>query len=333
VSSARVFLTIDDPSRVAESRRTATLIAQRQGLSEEVATKASIVASELASNLLKHARQGNLQISDLTAQGEAGVEILSLDRGPGISKASESFRDGHSTAGTLGTGLGAVLRLSDEFDFDSQTGKGTVLVSRIRGAVPAKTCPGFVVGAISRPVQGETACGDAWAIRREGNAVLMMVADGLGHGVLAEDASRAAVDAFHRASEQDPAALVETMHRALKGTRGAAVAVAKIEFDAKRVRFAGLGNIAGVLVTPAKTHPMVSHNGTAGHEARRIGEFEYPWTEESLVVMHSDGLSSNWQASAFPGFFRHHPAVISALLYREAGRERDDACVVAGRRQ
>jgi hypothetical protein len=160
-----------------------------------------------------------------------------------------------------------------------------------------------------------------------------MVADGLGHGVLAADASSAAVDAFHRSPETSPAALVQAMHSALRGTRGAAVAVASVDFNDGRVRFAGVGNIAGTLVTSAQTQAMVSHNGTAGHEVRQIKEFVYPWTADCDIVMHSDGLSGNWSPSAFPGFHRQHPSVTAALLYRDAARDRDDACVIVGRQR
>jgi hypothetical protein len=158
-----------------------------------------------------------------------------------------------------------------------------------------------------------------------------MVADGLGHGVLAADASSAAVEAFNRSAEKCPVGLVQVIHGALRGTRGAAVAVASVEFQQACVRFAGLGNIAGAIVTSSQSYSMVSLNGTAGHEARQIREFVYPWTNESLIVMHSDGLSSNWNPASFPGLQRRHPSVIGALLYREAARDRDDACVIVGK--
>ncbi len=331
MTRASVFLLIDDASRVAESRRIATLVAEREGVSPDRAADAAIVASELASNLWKHAQHGELHIAPLSGRGDAGIEILSLDRGPGVPNVTESLKDGHSTTGTSGTGLGAVRRLSDEFEIVSQPGKGTILVSQIRAKTTAAGAARFQVGLASRPVSGEDVSGDAWAVRLGDNAVLIMVADGLGHGVLAADASSAAVDAFNRSAEKCPAGLVQVIHGALRGTRGAAVAVASVEFSQARVRFAGLGNIAGVIVTSSKSYSMVSHNGTAGHEARQIKEFVYPWTNESLIVMHSDGLSSSWNPASFPGLQRRHPSVIGALLYREAARERDDACVIVGK--
>ena len=332
MSNASFSLMIDDLSRVAESRRLAMLVGERERIGPEPVANAAIVATELASNLWKHAKRGELHIAPLSGRGEPGVELLSIDRGPGISNLFDSFTDGHSTAGTAGTGLGAVRRLSDEFDIFSQPGKGTVLVSQIRAKAQIRLGRRFLFGLASRPVAGETVSGDAWAVRTGEEAVLMMVADGLGHGLSAADASGAAVEAFNRSSEESPVNLLQAIHGALRGTRGAAVAVARLEFGLERVRFAGLGNIAGTVVTPLKAHAMVSHNGTAGHEARQIKEFIYPWTDESIIVMHSDGLSANWTPAAFPGLHRSHPSVISALLYREAARERDDACIIVGKR-
>jgi anti-sigma regulatory factor (Ser/Thr protein kinase) len=330
--SGSCFLPIEDASRVAEARRIASSIAEREGLSPDAISNAAIVASELASNLVKHAKRGELQIAPLSQRGDAGVEILSLDRGPGVSSVMESLRDGHSTVGSSGTGLGAVRRLSDVFDISSQPGKGTVVVAQIMAKKGAPGEPRFRFGLTSRPVSGEDVSGDAWAVRLVDDAVLMMVADGLGHGILAEDASRTAVEAFLKSSEQSPTNLVQAMHQALHGTRGAAVAVSRIEFGQARVRFAGLGNIAGSVIGPAKSQSMVSHNGTAGFQAAHIREFIYPWADDNFIVMHSDGLSSSWNAASFPGLNRHHPTVICALLYREAARERDDACVIVGKR-
>lgn len=333
MTGAPFFALIDDPSRVAESRRTAEVLAEREGLPPDAAAKAAIVATELASNLLKHAHRGELHITPLSGRGLRGVEILAIDRGPGMANVNDSLQDGHSTAGTAGTGLGAVRRLSDEFDISSQPGKGTILVSQILAKDASANSPEFRVGLASRPVSGEPVSGDAWAVRFGENEVILMVADGLGHGALAADASNAAVDAFNRSAEQSPANLVQILHGALRGTRGAAVAVASVEFSAARVRFSGLGNIAGTVMTAGKSHAMVSHNGTAGHEARYVREFTYPWLEDSVIVMHSDGLSASWNLFSFPGLVRQHPSLIGALLYREFARERDDACIIVGRKR
>jgi anti-sigma regulatory factor (Ser/Thr protein kinase) len=359
-ASLGTFLEIDDPSRVAESRRITALVAEREELTAGRAAEAAIVVSELATNLLKHAQRGALQITPLSMRAQPGIEILAIDRGPGMSNPSDGFQDGHSTAGTLGTGLGAVRRLSSVFDISSQPGKGTVILSQlfeekldpaltggaenrpnpsrlshpapaVRPGIGTVTRASFCVGLTTRALAGEPVCGDAWAVRFRDDAALLMVADGLGHGLLAAEASAAAAGAFYGSKEESAEGLVQTIHRALRSTRGAAVSVARIDFRESRVRFAGLGNVAGVVVAGGKLHTMVSHSGTAGHEARQIREFQYPWTPDGLIVMHSDGLSAHWDLASFPGLVHRHPSVISGVLYREAARDRDDACVMVGR--
>ncbi|MCW5976576.1 MAG: SpoIIE family protein phosphatase [Bryobacteraceae bacterium] len=319
---------IDDPSRVSEVRRRAAACARQEQLDELRTAEVALVATELATNLVKHAVAGELHIAPLSWLGEPGVELIAIDRGPGFRDLESCLADGYSTAGTPGNGLGAIVRLSTEFDGYSLPGKGTVLVSRCRGGSPATGCHATTVGGLIAPIRGEEVSGDAWTVRCHQGRLTVLVSDGLGHGVLAAQASSAAVDAFWRTSESSPSGIVEVLHRALKGTRGAALAVASLELDSRRIRFAGLGNIGAVALGGPKPQYLLSHNGTAGHHSTRIQEFDYPLPDPGLVVMHSDGLVSSWTLDAYPGLQRRHPAVVAGVLYRDASRGRDDVCVV-----
>jgi anti-sigma regulatory factor (Ser/Thr protein kinase) len=320
-----LFLPVDDPSRVAEARRLAMTTAREEGLDAAGIAAAELVATEMATNLLKHAKGGEIQMARLSVQGAAGLDILSIDRGPGIFSIEECLRDGYSGTGTSGTGLGSINRISRVFDAYSESGKGTVMLARIGGA---GTDQEMVVGSAGRPVSGEDVSGDSWAMRQEGEISLFIVADGLGHGIQAAEASAEAVSAFRTSSDTTPTGLVQKVHRALRGTRGAAVAVAVLDRAKRMIRYAGIGNIAGYVVGPAKTQFMISHNGTAGHEATHFQEFLYPFPETSVLIMHSDGLSTSWNLGAYPGLALRHPTVIAGTLYRDAARDRDDACVV-----
>jgi len=149
--------------------------------------------------------------------------------------------------------------------------------------------------------------------------------------LMAARASAEAISAFRRDSESAPIAVLNRVHAALRGTRGAAVAVADIDPAQGVVRYAGIGNISGVIVRSDKPLSMVSHNGTAGFHIPRLQEFLYPLPEEALIVMHSDGLTTNWNVDHYPGLRRRHPSIIAGVLYRDASRNRDDVCVVATR--
>ncbi len=310
----------------------AVAAAEAEGLSERAAEEVAIITTEIATNLLKHAKAGEIHITRLTSISEAGVEILAIDRGPGMANIHACFADGYSTSGTAGNGLGAISRLSDVFDAYSQPGKGTVLVAR---KFPnGKRAPGagyWNFAGVKAPYPGEVACGDNWTVRRNGSRTAVIVADGLGHGVLAADASSAAVASFKTGTVEPPTVMLENVHLALRSSRGAAVAVALLEHGTGRARYSGIGNIAGVLLGGPRAQFMVSHNGTAGLAARRFQEFEYAIPPEGAIVMHSDGLTSSWSIDGYPGLLRRHPAVIAGVLYRDASRGRDDSCVVVGR--
>lgn len=156
-----------------------------------------------------------------------------------------------------------------------------------------------------------------------------MIADGLGHGALAADAAEAAVLIARDNPGDSATALLERAHRGLRATRGAAAAIADVDPESGKVRFAGVGNISGVIIPPSGTwQRMVSHSGTVGHEARRNSEFTYAWTTGSLLVMHSDGLTTSWSFDSYPGLSVRHPSVIAGVLYRDFTRGRDDVTVV-----
>ncbi len=323
---------ISDPTHVAEARRHAVAFAQSEGLDEQASQEVAIITTEIATNILKHAGLGEMYLSCLSAAGDSGVEILSIDRGPGTANLHVCMADGFSTAGTLGTGLGAIARLADVFDAYSQPGRGTLVMARkFRQRHEGMRNEKWVFGAIMVPHPNETVSGDNWGVRPNGSGTSAIVADGLGHGILAAEASAAAVAAFHNGATRSVAEVLERVHLALRSTRGAAVAVSRIDHENYRVVYAGLGNISGVLLGGARAQFMVSLNGTAGMEARRFQEFEYTLPPDGALVMHSDGINTSWSVEAYPGLLRRHPSVIAGILYRDASRGRDDACVLVGR--
>jgi len=259
----------------------------------------------------------------------AGVELVAVDRGPGMVDVARSIGDGHSTAGTLGIGLGAIIRQASWSDLHSVPGRGTVLTAQVWSADPP--APQWAAG-LTRPLTGEPVSGDAYAIREAQGRRQMLLCDGLGHGGLAAAAAREAVNVFAGAPADPPGVLVETLHRRLNHTRGAALAVAELDPDAGLVRYAGLGNIAGtVLTAPGARRGMISLPGIAGHQRRQIRQYDYPLEPGSVVLMHTDGVVERWNAADYPGLLAHSPVVIAATVLRDAGVRRDDAGVLVAR--
>ena len=312
---------IDDVTRVGEARREAVRLAQLQGLSEELAGRAALVATELANNLLRHGGGGELLLQRLDGAGACLVEIVALDRGPGMKDPERCLRDGYSTAGTMGTGLGAVQRLSAEFDLYSAPEDGTVVLARVGvGSVPR-------LGVVSVALQGEVESGDTWAIAYNDKTTTLLVVDGLGHGTFAAQAAQAARTTFERSADDSPHQLLTRLNRSLAGTRGAAAACAQIG-PSGTLSYAGVGNIHGAVLTGEGMRGLVSHNGTLGLRAPRIQEFEYGKPSGALLIMNSDGLSARWDLARKPGLLRRHPGVIAAVLFRDYARQYDDATVV-----
>lgn len=323
---------VTELSQVAEPRRAVTTLATRMGFDETRAGKAALIVSELATNLAKHARRGEILLR--RSPGDDGVppyiEILALDAGPGMPDVALSRQDGHSTTGSLGHGLGAIDRQSDFFQVFTNT-SGTVLLARLWREPPSATPrkPRYEIGAVHVSHPTEDICGDDWSARVTDDGIALIVADGLGHGVSAHEAARGASAVFARMAEESPARILEDVHAALRSTRGAAVAVLKIDGSRGVARFCGVGNISAVALQPDGTrHRMVSQNGTAGHNARRLSEFNYPVVGGSIVVMATDGLGTHWDLSAYPGLGTRDPSIIAAVLYRDFSRRRDDVTVV-----
>jgi anti-sigma regulatory factor (Ser/Thr protein kinase) len=330
-----IALPVTEESQVGEARRIAVALAAEVGFNETDRGKVAIAIAEAAKNVVKHAREGEILLQ--TVQTPAGycIQIVALDRGPGMANVGQCLRDGFSTAGTLGTGLGAIQRLSSFFDIHSVPKLGTALLMRLsptqNRAQASENSNYLEFGVVRLPKTGEQICGDSWAMQNHLNKNLILVADGLGYGVLAQEASQEAVRVFGENAKLGPKAILEKAHAALKNTRGAAAAIAQIDRTQKTICFAGVGNITGVVFTDNQTRSMVSYNGTVGHMMRKVSEFVYPWSSHSLLIMHSDGLAAQWDLNRYPGLVARHPALIAAVLYRDFKRTRDDMTVVVAK--
>jgi anti-sigma regulatory factor (Ser/Thr protein kinase) len=329
---ASTVVPLDDRSRVGEARRVAGRLAAEVGLSEAARSDVGIVATELATNVLRHAERGTLVLRRLGGAG-GGIELVCLDAGPGMRDPVACLADGYSSAGSMGTGLGAMRRLAHGFDLYSAPGRGTAIVTRFWARRDAGTAAAAaMLAGLAVPFPGETECGDAWAARSGPAGTAIVLADGLGHGPAAAAASAAALEIFQAHPAAGPGELVALMHAGMRSTRGAAVAVASSgPLAGEGVRFAGVGNVSAVLARPQDSRSFMSHNGTVGLQARKIQELSYPWPAEAVLVMHSDGLQSHWRLDQYAGLTQRDAGLIAGVLYRDFVRGRDDVSVVVQR--
>lgn len=317
------WYTVDHPSAVGRVRRAATSAARDLGFDEDRSAKIGIVVSELATNQCRHAGSGAVLVRVRRTGDQAQLETLAVDSGPGMRDIMAAMRDGVSSSGTLGIGLGTLPRLASSWDAWTAPGQGTVIAATFAEHAGPSVSPAPPTG-VTRAMTGQEACGDAFAVRHDDGVPTLMVADGLGHGSLAAAASGAAVRAFLDAPAGPPVVLLERVHRALPGTRGAAVSVAQVNGGV--LRHAGLGNISGT-VHGARTRGLVSHPGIAGVPGRPLRETTYPVERGDVVVLHSDGLTNRWSLADYPGLATRSPLVISGVLHRDHAVRPDDSCV------
>lgn len=316
------IIPIQDSSQVALARRTATELAAAGGLDEQRTSAASVVAVELANNILQHAGSGQLMFQYIHATG--AFDIMAVDHGAGMVNMERCLEDGFSTRSTPGLGLGAVRRFATRFGAYSIPARTTAVAARMAERDPE---PDFSV--ICTATHGETLSGDGWGVSEDGRTFCMV--DGLGHGMLAAEAAKVAIGIFHKHPGISPGNVLERMHAAMKSTRGAAAAVARVNPEGSTLDFSGIGNISCVLLSDAKNQNLVSHNGTLGHQLRRVQEFSYPYKRRDLLLMHSDGLTTQPKLGIPPSLLLQPPNVIAPFLFSEQLRGRDDATLLVNR--
>lgn len=305
---------VRDSSQVGDARRSAQRLAQAAGLDAAAVSNIAIIVTEMATNLINHGSGGHVLL-----RGEEGaLEICAVDKGRGMDVAA-SLRDGQSTRGTAGNGLGAIRRLARAFDAYSDA-RGTVVWVRVGAAAPVE------LGAVCLPLAGEMASGDDWTASLSAEGGYLFVVDGLGHGPLAATAAQAAT---HGATDEPPAQALAAAHRRLAGTRGAAAAYVRVNRAAATLTGASVGNIAVAVIAAGRSRSLPAQNGTLAMALPApVRETVLPLESRALIVIHSDGLGTRWSLEDYAGLVTRHAAVIAAVLWRDWQRVRDDATVV-----
>jgi anti-sigma regulatory factor (Ser/Thr protein kinase) len=333
--SGRIMVTdawdvaVNDPSQVHAATAAAAAAALTADLDAKDTVVCELLATELATNLVKHAMGGRLLVN---VSGHGAVQLVAVDRGPGIADVAAAMADGYTTTSSLGGGLGACRRGASQFDLYSRPGEGTVVLARV-GPGAAEPSGMVEVGGLITPHPDESAVGDGYGLAWEQDRMTVGVVDGLGHGVAAAEARRAALDVLEQQPTLDSVGLLRELDAGLRVTRGAAAAIAQIDMWSRQLTFAGLGNVTGRLYRPGASQTLVSRPGIlgAGQQPRLHRLVSADWKAPAVLVMHTDGINSRWDPADYPGADRYHPAIMAALIWRDAKRGNDDATVVVVR--
>lgn len=321
VRLTEAWVRAEDSSAVSSVRRQAVALAEAAGFDIGRTGQTAVAVSEAVSNLVKYAVAGTVMVRP-HPEAPATVELIALDEGPGMADVARALRDGYSTSGTLGIGMGAIARIATGYDVHSLPGKGTVLAMHF--TADGTTGPPLRASGLTRSLGGSLTCGDGFAIAQAGSATTVLLCGGRGH-----DAAHAAVDLFPEVRDQEPLTILDHLHHGLSRTGGGAVAVARISPGG--VSYAGLGDVSAWITHANGRQALASVPGLAGHQGRRLRQYEYDLPSHATVVLHSDGLTDRWDPAGIPGLFSRIPAVVAAGLLREAGSRSDDACVVTAR--
>jgi anti-sigma regulatory factor (Ser/Thr protein kinase) len=326
---------VRDQTGAGEARRQTVRAGESARFNVELSSRLNIIVAEMTSNLLKHAAAGgeiliNIQTPDV---GAGQVELLSIDRGPGIARLAAALEDHYSSAGSLGIGLGAMRRQASHFEIHSVLNHGTAVLARVSDPNAAALGRSFDLGVVTVPKDGEEVSGDSWGVCEVPGGIQLVVVDGLGHGLLASEAAALAIKSFRDASGRPPIDVLRLLHPPLRGTRGATVGVATIDIRSGVLTYGGIGNIAAAIFGPANPRRLVSLNGTVGRDPVSYQQFDSEWNSDACLVMHSDGLMTRWRLDYLPGLTSKDPSLIAAVLFRDFARDMDDVTVVVARQR
>lgn len=321
-------LAIRTETDIARASEAARRIALKTGFPRDEADEIALAVMELATNLVRHAHGGAIQIHPL--ESPAGVEVISNDAGPGIADVERALTDGYSTSGSLGNGLGAVNRVMDSLEFSSAPGGGLRVVCR-RSVRPKRRIGKSQIecGAAARSYHMLPENGDAIVLRQWDDCALAGIIDGLGHGPHAQHAAQSARHYIEQHFDQPLEALFRGADRACRATRGVVMQLARFEFQRERFLLAGIGNTVSHLVGCQGPFRPALRRGIIGatHTPPPVAT-EHFWRRGCVLIMHSDGVSSQWQADEPEQLQRESAALSARRLLQRYGSPNDDASVL-----
>ena len=337
IDSSGCKLLFNDPIQTESAgillRSRVQSVARRLGFSDGRRENMALVASEMATNLVKHAGgKGALQIWE---QPGGILDLVSFDYGPGVDNLNLAQQDGFSTTHTLGKGLGSMQRLSDQFAIFSQKphahddGRwhGTTIWCRFRRPdVEARGVEQYTYGLFVRSLANDRHNGDHVYVDARPERLRLLHLDGLGHGERAEQATAGLDKYVNQANSLSH--LLETVDRHLHGsTRGAVAIACELDSSTHSLRMLGVGDMATHLCQHGHVQHFSFAPGVLGHEHKTPRQNEIVLESGALLISTSDGIRRGWDENSFPGLCNHHPQMVAYVLGNSMARMTDDQSV------
>ena len=328
-----VSFTITERSEVKQLKKSLQNLGAQIGLSPYQLGKLDIIVSEITTNFLKHAiAPGEILFKEIQQNNIPGIEIISLDQGPGMRDAAHLMQDGVSTTNSMGTGMGAIRRLSDQFDLYSLPDWGTLLLSRIfkEKTKDAPADDDVTFATLMVPYPGEELCGDGISYKSSNGSHTFLLTDGLGHGPHAHEASLQAAQALQSAAAGlDAEALIKIIHEGIAHTRGAVGMVLSLSQARQTIDYCGIGNISLRKISAVETKRGISAHGILGQNVRNcLSNTPFIWSD-GLLMLHSDGIETRWDMANYPGLENRDLSLLMAAIYKDYRRKKDDCAILA----
>lgn len=331
---AHVRFNVSDRSYTALIKKDIHKLVTEAGFSPKKVDEIDIIVAEITSNLIKYGKEGELLVMIGAEADLPYLELIAIDRGPGMLDPQGMMEDGVSTSGTLGHGLGTIRRLAHAFELYSMRQWGTILLARVFNSAPAaKRPPRLVFRAVAVAKPGESVCGDGYLVQQQGTYWRVLVGDGLGHGPEANKAVQAASAVFNASANWQPTALLREMHEQVKRTRGLVASVLSFDTHDKKGLICGIGNIACKSYGGAQAKSHISYNGIVGMNIPGTMKDQEISTAEGIqyIVFCSDGIRSQWDVTRYPAILKYDPSILAAAIYKDFGRQTDDMTVLVGK--
>lgn len=329
---------ISNQSDIGLCRRKGVSFAKKIGFDDVKSGEIAIIITEMITNVIKHGGgKGLFTMSKISGKtNSAGIELICCDHGSGISDFNNAIKDGYSQKNSLGLGLGAIRRLSDEIEVNPAYIENTEekqynycirtrkWMQEKKYRVPNKK---LEHGALSRPKPGETLNGDDYVFLNISEDVSIgAVIDGLGHGKEAHLASSLAKETIIKHAELPLDLIIKKTHDSIKGTRGVTLGIIKIDTQNNKIFFSGIGNIEGNILSKEGKKNLLSYGGILGHNIRTPRIFEFTYNKGDIVYMFSDGITARWDYRDID--WTLSPQKNTEYIFNKFSRLNDDATIL-----
>lgn len=125
-----IRVVISSDTDVVLARQRGRRLAEAMGFSSTDQTLIATAISEIARNIVFYADRGEVVLCEVDVHRVSGIQVVARDVGPGIADIGQAMQDGYTTGQGMGLGLPGARRLMDDFEIESEVGRGTIVTMR-----------------------------------------------------------------------------------------------------------------------------------------------------------------------------------------------------------